>query len=71
MSTDEQSLNSGTAAPVELNDKVIDVDSSAVTSATSDCLTFVTTIPTLGIPAFHASLTTRDTNLTQGDVHRM
>ena len=69
MSTNEQSINSSIAAQAERHDAV--VDSSAVISATSDRLTFVTTIPTLGIPAFHASLTTRDTNLTLGDVHRM
>ena len=67
MSTNEQSANSGIAVQADRHD--VDVDSSAVTFATSDPLTFVTTIPTLGIPAFHASLTTRDTNLTLGDVH--
>lgn len=67
----EQFVNSGIVSQVEPHHTIVDIDSSVVSSATSDRLTFVTTILTFGISVFHASLTTRGMNLTLGDVHLM
>ncbi|KAF8726153.1 hypothetical protein AX14_008038 [Amanita brunnescens Koide BX004] len=59
MSATEQSI---IAAQFEGHDAIVDSSAVAVTSATLDRLTFFTTILTLGMPAFHASLATKVTN---------